>query len=131
MQRFLASNPGLASRFPKTLTFADYDDDELFAIFALIADQQGFVLGRRASRSAVRVLIPRRGRPASATAGSSATCSRRRCRSRPSGWSILTDPTPEAIRTLLPEDLPTRAPARPAAAPGHVPVALSLPAGLR
>ena len=44
MERFLASNPGLASRFPKTLTFDDYSDDELLAIFSLIARQQGFEL---------------------------------------------------------------------------------------
>ena len=41
MQRFLASNPGLASRFPKTLTFDDYDDDELLAIFELVGRPGG------------------------------------------------------------------------------------------
>jgi SpoVK/Ycf46/Vps4 family AAA+-type ATPase len=44
MQRFLESNTGLASRFPKTLTFADYDADELVAIFHLIAEQAGFTV---------------------------------------------------------------------------------------
>ena len=44
MQRFLESNTGLASRFPKTLTFADYDADELVAIFQLIAEQAGFTV---------------------------------------------------------------------------------------
>lgn len=33
MQRFLASNPGLASHFSKTLTFDDYDADELWRSF--------------------------------------------------------------------------------------------------
>ena len=47
MDRFMSSNPGMASRFPKTLDFADYDEDELYAIFTLIAEQQGFVLARR------------------------------------------------------------------------------------
>ncbi|SDD66810.1 ATPase family associated with various cellular activities (AAA) [Sanguibacter gelidistatuariae] len=45
MHRFLTSNPGVASRFPKTLTFADYDDVELMKIFRLITGEQGFVLG--------------------------------------------------------------------------------------
>ena len=44
MQRFLESNTGLASRFPKTLSFADYDADELVAIFHLIAEQAGFTV---------------------------------------------------------------------------------------
>jgi hypothetical protein len=57
MKRFMASNPGLASRFPKTLTFEDYSDDELFAIFALIAAQHGFVLADGVE-TALRALIP-------------------------------------------------------------------------
>ncbi|MBX6767588.1 MAG: AAA family ATPase, partial [Actinomadura rubrobrunea] len=44
MERFLASNPGLASRFPKRLHFPDYSVDELLAIFEQMADQAGFTL---------------------------------------------------------------------------------------
>jgi AAA+ superfamily predicted ATPase len=41
MQRFLDSNPGLASRFPKLLSFSEYSTDQLVAIFALQARQKG------------------------------------------------------------------------------------------
>ncbi|MDX6259018.1 MAG: hypothetical protein QOH84_706, partial [Kribbellaceae bacterium] len=41
MQRFLDSNPGLASRFPKLLSFSEYDTDQLVAIFELQAKQKG------------------------------------------------------------------------------------------
>jgi hypothetical protein len=33
MDEFIESNPGLRSRFPKTIHFADYTDDELVQIF--------------------------------------------------------------------------------------------------
>ncbi|WBQ02356.1 AAA family ATPase [Kribbella sp. CA-293567] len=43
MQRFLDSNPGLASRFPKLLSFSEYSTDQLIAIFALQARQKGMI----------------------------------------------------------------------------------------
>nr|WP_239062569.1 AAA family ATPase [Streptomyces sp. SID13031] len=43
MQRFMDSNPGLASRFPKLLSFAEYDTDQLVAIFELQARQKGMI----------------------------------------------------------------------------------------
>jgi Holliday junction resolvasome RuvABC ATP-dependent DNA helicase subunit len=33
MDQFIASNPGLASRFPRTIDFPDYSTDELVSIF--------------------------------------------------------------------------------------------------
>ena len=57
MQRFLESNTGLASRFPKTLTFADYDADELAAIFHLIAEQAGFTVAPDVA-TGLRALVP-------------------------------------------------------------------------
>ncbi len=47
MQRFVESNPGVASRFPTTLYFADYSPDELWGIFRLYAGRAGFVAARR------------------------------------------------------------------------------------
>ena len=43
MQRFMESNTGLASRFPKLLSFSEYDTDQLIAIFELQARQKGMV----------------------------------------------------------------------------------------
>jgi hypothetical protein len=61
MLRFLDFNPGLASRFPRVLRFPDYTDDELVAIFEVMAADAGFALGdgvleavRRVLRSAAR-----------------------------------------------------------------------------
>lgn len=44
MQRFLTANTGLTSRFPTTLTFTDYTDDELVAIFELLRTEAGYTL---------------------------------------------------------------------------------------
>jgi stage V sporulation protein K len=44
MQRFLDSNPGLRSRFSRTITFADYAPGELAAIYRGLASAEGFHL---------------------------------------------------------------------------------------
>ncbi|GAB3463839.1 hypothetical protein GCM10027570_51400 [Streptomonospora sediminis] len=45
MGRFLASNPGVASRFPRHLRFPDYTEDELAEIFAAMAAEAGLSVG--------------------------------------------------------------------------------------
>ena len=44
MDAFLAANSGLASRFPKRISFPDYSDDELAAIFEHLAAAEGLTL---------------------------------------------------------------------------------------
>ncbi len=42
MAQLIDANPGLKSRFPKTISFPDYDDDELLKIFEIIATKNHF-----------------------------------------------------------------------------------------
>lgn len=42
MAEFIAANPGLASRFPKTIFFPDYSEDELWSIFESIGEKAGY-----------------------------------------------------------------------------------------
>lgn len=42
MQHFIEANPGLRSRFPRTIHFPDYSDEELLAIFRFQADDAGY-----------------------------------------------------------------------------------------
>ena len=112
MTRFLASNPGLASRFPKTLTFTDYDDSELVAIFTTIAEKQGFRLGEGvAERFAALLPDPR---PASFGNGRFARNVFEEAVSIQAERLVgLVDPAAEDVRTLLVEDLPIEPPDPP------------------
>ncbi|MGW6196606.1 AAA family ATPase [Kribbella sp. NPDC055110] len=57
MQRFMESNTGLQSRFPKLLSFAEYDTDQLVGIFELQARQKGMIYGEEVLDK-VRAVIP-------------------------------------------------------------------------
>ncbi|HET9171399.1 MAG TPA: AAA family ATPase [Actinospica sp.] len=58
MAGFLASNPGLASRFPLHLGFPDYDERELTDIFAAMAEQAGLTLDERLHPGLLALLRP-------------------------------------------------------------------------
>ncbi|HEY5650226.1 MAG TPA: AAA family ATPase, partial [Acidimicrobiia bacterium] len=62
MAEFLASNPGIGSRFRRTLHFDDFSDDELIAIFVKICTGGGYELTPQAeSRLRVRLADAERG----------------------------------------------------------------------
>jgi len=46
MAKFLGSNPGLRSRFPKTIDFPDYSDDELVSIYESIGKEHHYELDK-------------------------------------------------------------------------------------
>ncbi len=52
MAELVGANPGFSSRFPKTITFPDYSDDELLSILALISDGGAYRLTDEANEAA-------------------------------------------------------------------------------
>ena len=83
MESFLASNPGLASRFATRLKFPSYSPAEMMALAEAALERRDEMLDPAARPVLWRTLeeVGRRRSPTSlATAGSSAACSRRPAR---------------------------------------------------
>ena len=118
MQRFLESNTGLASRFPKTLLFEDYDVEELVRIFWLIAHQAGFTIEPELAHG-LRSLVPS-PRPVGFGNGRFVRNVFEEAVSRQAMRLVAAEePSPEQIRTLLRVDLPDQPPPdRPAPGTG-------------
>ena len=105
MARFVESNPGLASRFPTTLHFGDYDADELWAIFRLYADKAGFSLLDGVETS-FRRLVPD-PRPEAFGNGRFVRNVFEDAVTRQAMRIVaMTDPIKEVVTQLRPEDLP-------------------------
>jgi stage V sporulation protein K len=60
MERFLASNPGLRSRFAREISFPDYSTEELEAIFASVLAQHQYELAPGADAMLHRILTAMR-----------------------------------------------------------------------
>ncbi len=56
MNRFIASNPGLRSRFDITVGFPDYSNDELAQIFTKLASEFDYTLDAEAEHTLARVI---------------------------------------------------------------------------
>ncbi|MFC3518333.1 AAA family ATPase [Streptomonospora nanhaiensis] len=109
MAEFLRSNPGLASRFSRTVTFASYTPDELVRIFAATAAEADFAVPSATSARVEEVVRAQEHRFAEGNAreirklfeDSVTRQSRRIERLAREG----AEPTTEDLQTLLPEDI--------------------------
>jgi Holliday junction resolvasome RuvABC ATP-dependent DNA helicase subunit len=136
MERFIAENPGLASRFRTTIAFADYADDELAGILRQLAAQADYDLSD-AAEAAFRTLLAAQPRDSSFGNGRfvrnvfEAAIGHQAWRLRD-----VAEPTTAQLRELLPTDIDTAAadepvvswpPEGPASAsgPGAAPEAVS------
>ncbi|RAP74367.1 AAA family ATPase [Paenibacillus montanisoli] len=62
MEAFLSVNPGLRSRFPNIITFADYSALELLEISRLILQSKGYKASKRAEGGMLEVFVNNTGR---------------------------------------------------------------------
>jgi Cdc6-like AAA superfamily ATPase len=115
MAKFLGSNPGLRSRFPKTIDFPDYTDDELVSIYESIGKEHHYELDT-GGRAAVNAYFAAQPRGESFGNGRLARNLFEDCVSR-QATRIVGDANPsnEQLITLVAADVPPIAPIAPIA----------------
>ncbi|MDT0309414.1 right-handed parallel beta-helix repeat-containing protein [Streptomyces sp. DSM 44917] len=106
MDRFLAVNPGVASRFSRTITFGDYAPEELLSIVEQQAREQEYELGEGAREALLKYFTaldrgPSFGNGRAARQAFEAMVERHAGR-----VARLPDPTTRDLTLLLPQDLP-------------------------
>jgi Holliday junction resolvasome RuvABC ATP-dependent DNA helicase subunit len=105
MDEFIAANPGLKSRFPLTILFDDYTDDELVAIFCQMAKASDYtvspaVIDRFRARLSAEPRVRGFGNGRFVRNAFEAAAV-----SLSSRIADVADPTEEQLRTLEPADL--------------------------
>lgn len=106
MRRFLDSNPGLRSRFPKTITFPDYSTDELLRVFTAIGDDEQYHATPEAL-ARVRAYIDAQARGETFGNARLARNLFEAAVARHASRVVeIAQPTKEDLSTLLPDDIP-------------------------
>ncbi|WP_129838255.1 right-handed parallel beta-helix repeat-containing protein [Streptomyces sp. RFCAC02] len=106
MERFLAVNPGVASRFSRTITFGDYSPEELLSIVTQQAGDQEYDLGE-GTRDALLKYFTALDRGPSFGNGRTARQTFEAMVERHAGRvARLADPSTEDLSLLFPDDLP-------------------------
>ena len=105
MVEFVTSNPGLASRFRTTITFADYTDEELTAIFRRLAESADYAVSQ-ATVDRFTQLLAHVVRDQTFGNGRYARNMLEAAIGR-HAWRLrdVENPTPDQLRGLEPEDL--------------------------
>jgi hypothetical protein len=106
MHRFIDSNPGLASRFTRTLTFEDYDGPELLGIVQSQAAEHRYWLGPDTERELLRYFETMDRGEGFGNGRSARQLFQTLTERHAIRVSTMADPTPADLENLIPADVP-------------------------
>lgn len=105
MEAFLNSNPGLRSRFPRLIHFADYTADELGQIFARYARDGAYGIDAEVGEAVRTIMATRLGRPNFANGRDVRNLFERAISMQANRVSALANPSDAELTQLTVEDV--------------------------
>lgn len=106
MERFLSVNPGVASRFSRTITFGDYGPGELLRIVEQQADEHEYRLAEGTSEALTKYFTEIPKGPAFGNGRTARQTFEAMVERHASRVAQLADPSTDDLTLLYPEDLP-------------------------
>ncbi|MEU6127310.1 right-handed parallel beta-helix repeat-containing protein [Streptomyces sp. NPDC047123] len=106
MQRFLSVNPGVASRFSRTITFGDYAPEELLRIVEQQADEHEYRLGTGTSEALLKYFTVLPKGPAFGNGRTARQTFEAMVERHAGRVAQVGDPSTDDLTLLYPEDLP-------------------------
>ncbi|MFJ4768234.1 right-handed parallel beta-helix repeat-containing protein [Streptomyces uncialis] len=106
MERFLATNPGVASRFSRTITFNDYLPDELLRIVEQQAEEHEYRLGEAAPEALLKYFTVLPKGPAFGNGRTARQTFEAMVERHAGRVAQLAEPSTDELTLLYPEDLP-------------------------
>lgn len=106
MERFLAVNPGVASRFSRTITFGDYGAEELLRIVEQQGEEHEYQLGEGADEALLKYFTALPKGPSFGNGRTARQTFEAMVERHAGRVARLTDPSTDDLTLLYPEDLP-------------------------
>ncbi|MFE0101112.1 right-handed parallel beta-helix repeat-containing protein [Streptomyces sp. NPDC059009] len=106
MRRFLSVNPGVASRFSRTITFGDYAPEELLRIVEQQADEHEYRLGTGAGEALLKYFTAIPKGPAFGNGRTARQTFEAMVERHAGRVAQLDEPSTDDLTLLFPEDLP-------------------------
>jgi stage V sporulation protein K len=108
MSRFIDSNPGLKSRFSRSIHFDDYSSSELTEIFKVRCEQHGYLFSEETLKFTHKLVAQFESQVGELGNGRFVRNIFDRCvASQCNRLAMLGKPTVEELKTFLPSDIPT------------------------
>ncbi|MEU0298364.1 right-handed parallel beta-helix repeat-containing protein [Streptomyces sp. NPDC006175] len=106
MERFLTVNPGVASRFSRTITFSDYEPEELLRIVEQQSDEHEYSLAEGTGEALLKYFTALPKGPAFGNGRTARQTFESMVERHAGRVAQLPEPTTEELTMLYPEDLP-------------------------